>query len=336
MMRPSYNTGTGFFVSGRKLYDANGVEFRIRGLNKLHFDFTPTGYYNTHANTVRYNFYWGGPSSPTASGGTPSASTNAYNLAAAQSLIKNKIVPMFAPQFNAAGTGTSGSTNSADMMSDATAWASWITASASSYKSIERYALLNIANEWGPQNSAAWSSAYITAISSLRTAGWLGTIVVDAGGWGQDLDDLVNYGPAVLAGDPQHNVLFDLHVYGLWEYQTTQNVPFVLSTGFAKLAATGLAVVVGEFGPSSPPLNSPSPTKLTPDQIIQAAEANGFGWMPWAWDDPETCSTACNTGFSMSNDGNYNAPSDLTSYGQDFVLNPTFGIQTLARPATVF
>src|SRR5450755_1846864 len=32
--RPSYNTGKGFFVLNGKLYDANGAEFRIRGVNK--------------------------------------------------------------------------------------------------------------------------------------------------------------------------------------------------------------------------------------------------------------------------------------------------------------
>src|SRR5215831_10102039 len=41
--RPPYNTGSGFFVAGAKLYDPNGVEFRVRGVNKLHWDVDAPG-----------------------------------------------------------------------------------------------------------------------------------------------------------------------------------------------------------------------------------------------------------------------------------------------------
>ena len=50
-----YNHGTGFFVLGSKLYDANGVEFRIRGVNKDHWDYKALGLASSKANTVRWN-----------------------------------------------------------------------------------------------------------------------------------------------------------------------------------------------------------------------------------------------------------------------------------------
>ena len=34
--------------------------------------------------------------------------------------------------------------------------------------------------------------------------------------------------------------------------------------------------------------------------------------------------------------GTYTKTSDLTIYGQDVVLNPTYGIQALAKPASIF
>jgi hypothetical protein len=34
--------------------------------------------------------------------------------------------------------------------------------------------------------------------------------------------------------------------------------------------------------------------------------------------------------------GEYSQTSDLTIYGQDVVLNPTYGLQALAKPATIF
>ena len=35
--RPTWNTGKGFFVSGSKIYDANGVEFRMREIGAFRF-----------------------------------------------------------------------------------------------------------------------------------------------------------------------------------------------------------------------------------------------------------------------------------------------------------
>ncbi|HEY1314136.1 MAG TPA: Calx-beta domain-containing protein, partial [Steroidobacteraceae bacterium] len=52
--RPSYNTGNGFFVLNGKLYDANGNEFRFRGVDRAHYDDpAQPGVSNTHANAVR-------------------------------------------------------------------------------------------------------------------------------------------------------------------------------------------------------------------------------------------------------------------------------------------
>ena len=65
--------------------------------------------------------------------------------------------------------------------------------------------------------------------------------------------------------------------------------------------------------------------------MITAAEANGIGWIAWAWDD------GAGGGFSMTMvTGIYNVPADLTPYGQDVVLNPTYGISVLAQPASIF
>ena len=61
--RPSYNRGVGFFVLGGKLYDANGAEFRIRGVNKLHWDNPSRGLAKSHANTVRWNIDFTRPAS---------------------------------------------------------------------------------------------------------------------------------------------------------------------------------------------------------------------------------------------------------------------------------
>ena len=74
--------------------------------------------------------------------------------------------------------------------------------------------ILNLANEWGPANSTVWRDSYISAVAKMRAAGYLATLMIDAGGCGQDIDDLTNHAAEVFESDPQKNIVFALHPYG--------------------------------------------------------------------------------------------------------------------------
>ena len=74
-------------------------------------------------------------------------------------------------------------------------------------------------------------------------------------------------------------------------------------------------------------------SRLTPDEVIQTAEADNLGWMAWAWDDNIA---AGDSWFALSTTGNYNSTADLTTFGKVVVENPTYGLLVLARPNTVF
>ena len=294
-----------------KLYDANGNEFRIRGVDRDHWDETDQpGISRSGANTVRM-FMW-----------LTSTGAAKYADVVQTQHIDYKEVPILAMPLFPDGTQTSGNTNTAEL-SDGVAW--WVS-NASAFTALNKYIMINIANEWGPSNSATWASAYESAIASLRAAGYLGPLVIDAGGYGQDVNDLLNYSTAVFNSDPQKNIIFSLHIYG--------NIPTAdVAPDLAKLAAlsasVGMVFIVGEFGPGKN--YGPSPTMTTPADVITAAEANGIGWIAWAWDD------GAGGGFSMTMvTGIYNVPADLTPYGQDVVLNPTYGISVLAQPASIF
>jgi hypothetical protein len=105
----------------------------------------------------------------------------------------------------------------------------------------------------------------------------------------------------------------------------------------ARLAAlsqtTGAAYIIGEFGPGKN--IGPSPTLLTPTEVITAAEENGIGWLPWAWDDYDLGDCrADDRWFSMTHYCGYSSASDLTDFGKDVVLNPNYGIKALAKPAS--
>lgn len=410
--RPSYNTGNGFFVLNGKLYDPNGHEVRIRGVNRTHWDSnSAAGMALSGANAVRTFIDFSRP-----------APKN-IDLVRTQNIAYQEI-----PIATYAGDGSGPTSCSQDPSVLNKALAAWID-QASLWQKLDRYLVINVANEWGPSNSAVWRDSYISAIARLRQAGYLGPILIDSGGCGQDDADLLQYSKAVFDSDPQRNIIFSIHLYatandhsaairgitkgnptvirlasnasthpfapsyngsnnnysGVGAYQVggvqgmTQvngaqparpNVGGVpgawtvtlsvdsshwgVYTGggslldyngnyalrIARFAAlsqiTGAAYIVGELGPGRN--IGPSPTTVTPSEIISAAEANNIGWLAWAWDDNNLpgCK-ADNNWFSMTYScGTYSQPSDLTNFGQDVVLNPTYGIRALARPAAVF
>jgi mannan endo-1,4-beta-mannosidase len=309
--RPSYNKGIGFFVLGGKLYDANGNEFRIRGVDKLHFDWDSgsQGIASSKANTVRWNIDF-----------TRSAATNLALLqgGAGQTsgTIYNHIAVM--PGMWDVPAGTLTCSNDTSLLTAAVAL--WV-AQAATWTQIEKYSILNLANEWGPSSSTVWRDSYISAIAQMRAAGYHATLSITSGGCGQDNGDLVKYAQAVFASDPEKNVIFDRHVYGGDPDVST------LGSDAAALAALGLPIIFGEFGPG---MNvGPTPTLLTPASVIQTAEKYGFGWMAWAWDDTnQSNQTADNTFFALSYKGNYGSSADLTVYGQQVVegcTNPAPG-----------
>lgn len=310
--RPSYNSGSGFFVAHGKLYDANGVAFRIRGVNRLHWDSnSAAGIASSGANTERWNIDFSHPA-----GGNVA-------LVRSQS-IAERIVPI---------VGNWGATCSDDPARLAAVVSTWVQ-QARAWTRLERYLILNIANEWGPTNDPIWRDAYIQAIAQLRAAGYRGTILVDSGGCGQDIDDLRRYSGAVFASDPQKNVMFALHIYGRIARER-------VAGDLAQLAAIsreqGMVFLVGEFGPGRN--IGPSPTLTTPQEVISAAEANGIGWLAWAWDDnnrPQGGSD--DRWFSMTyhGPGVYGRAADLTQFGRDVVLNPSYGLKVAASRASIF
>jgi Cellulase (glycosyl hydrolase family 5)/Putative Ig domain len=317
--RPPYNTGHGLFVLNGKLYDSNGIEFRIRGVNLCHFDSTPRsapGIARSNANAVRIGLY------------LSSVATSTY-VNTVQTYISDREIAI-PTMFVVPGTsrGLSGSHSTADL---AAAVSNWVT-NLPYYAPQQQHLIINVANEWGPANSATWASAYESAIARLRGAGYSTPIMIDTGSWGEDFDDLLNYATQVFNSDPQKNIIFSLHLYYNASSALAQNI---LPRLAALSTAHGMVFVVGEFGPGRN--IGPAPTLVTPQQVIGAAEAAGMGWMGWAWDDNNLANGASsNNWFSMTlhGPGIYNAPSDLTTYGQEMVLSNYALVR--ARKATDF
>jgi hypothetical protein len=403
--RPIYNTGTGFFVLNGKLYDPEGIEFRIRGVNRVHWDSNSAdGIVNSGANAVRWDIDF------------TRAPRDNIDLVRSQSIRLHEL-PIV-------GNWIATCKSDADVFRAVVS--TWVS-QAPQWTTLNRSLIVNIANEWGPSNSTVWRDSYISAIASMRAAGYTGPILVDSGGCGQDESDLEQYSQAVFNSDPERNVMFAIHLYGSvsdtsasiksiskgnptvltlnGQSATHPLVPRYNGTGnsfsgisayqisgvrgmtqvngvqraptnvggapgawtvtlaadsttwsaytgggtvvdyngnyqlkMSRLAAlsksSGAVYIVGEFGPGNN--IGPSPTMVTPAEIIVAAEENGIGWLAWGWDDNnlKACQADDNW-FSMTyHCGSYGGPEDLTTFGKDVVLNPKYGLKALAkRPA---
>lgn len=317
--RPAASRGVGFYVVGRSLYDGNGLEFRMRGTNKTHEDNWSQGLGHTKSNTTRWLVYFSNdPDRVIADMQSPSiGGSTTFGRAVA--------LPGYWD-----GTCKSDSGTFETMVSR------WVR-DARKYQTIEKYMVLNIANEWG-DNPAQWRDAYVSAIPRIRSAGWHGAIMVDAPGCGQNATAIIDHGKAVFAADPERNTLFDWHIYGnvcdiAGGVPQQWNGQLDMQPTMAALYATGLTVIVGEFGPGRN--IGPSPTMITPQRVISVSESYGIGWLSWSWDDNDQADAKCsNSSFCHT----YNttdpsiAPSNLTDFGAIMVPQWT----ALAKTASVF
>jgi mannan endo-1,4-beta-mannosidase len=210
----------------------------------------------------------------------------------------------------------------------------WWVDNAKVFALLDKASIINVANEWGPANSPLWREAYVIAVKKLRAAGYTAPLMIDSGGCGQDVNDLLNYSAAVFAADPQKNVIFGFHLYGL---TAPADMPGIFAKFRALQEREGMVFVIGEFGPGRN--IGPSPTLITPQQVIVAAEANELGWLAWAWDDNnKDAGESDNDWFSMTlhGPGIYDRAADLTDFGRELVLNPQYGLKALAKPASIF
>ena len=181
---------TGFYVDGTTIRDANDKAFVMRGINHAHVwyqgDTTTAlkGIANTGANTVRIVLGDG-------------AKYDKISASAVESVIKQCISLNLVPVLEVHDATGSDSTS---YLTKAVNY--WIEIK-SVLQEYEKYVIVNIANEWmGSWNQGSkWASAYKTAIASLRNAGINNLLIVDAPGWGQEVDDCVNYCQEVFNSD---------------------------------------------------------------------------------------------------------------------------------------
>jgi mannan endo-1,4-beta-mannosidase len=174
--------------------------------------------------------------------------------------------------------------------------------------------IANIANEGGDTvDDAVWVSTYQSVVGTLRGAGLRLPLMIDAAGYGRNVDQLLRLAPQLVESDALHNVIFSWHVYNPGDAEAAR-----IDASFAAARAAGLALAVGEFGPVSP---GACHLSVPYAHVVDAAASAGIGWLAWSWDNFNgDCDLGSGSAFDMVSDG-IHASTLVDGYARDVVVN---------------
>lgn len=150
-------------------------------------------------------------------------------------------------------------------------------------KKYENYLILNIANEVGndwqgntPAVVQKMIDAYTPSIVALRSAGIKCPITIDATDCGQNIEALVSAAPALLANDPDHNLIFSAHLYWNNNNYTTR-----LTNAYNSAVASGICLIVGEFSVAQDCLLNSTQNDYV--AVMKVCNQYGIGYLAWEW-----------------------------------------------------
>jgi mannan endo-1,4-beta-mannosidase len=153
----------------------------------------------------------------------------------------------------------------------------------------QAYLLVNIGNEVGDDtvDGAAFVAGYTDAVRQLRVAGVHTPLVIDAPDWGKDLAVLNDTAAALLAADPDGNLIFSVHLY--WSKSCGADATYIRSQ-LRQAALLGYPLVVGEFSQFGGfPCSDPGASICSPaaevdyPAVLAACDEFRIGWYAWEW-----------------------------------------------------
>ena len=187
----------------------------------------------------------------------------------------------------------------------------------------QEYMILNVGNEPGAGEipESEFVAVYQMIVTKMRAAGIRVPIMIDADMWGQDEKILLSAGPKLLQADPEHNLIFSVHMWWPSEKHDPKATGFAtvqerVTATLEKSVELKLPFVVGEFAPVAAGGVKEVPYK----HIMAEAERLNIGWMAWSWgpgnfDSPE---------MDMTAHGSYNT---LVGWGKEVAVDSPLGIQ---------
>ncbi|MBN2274871.1 MAG: cellulase family glycosylhydrolase [Bacteroidales bacterium] len=193
----------------------------------------------------------------------------------------------------------------------------------------EEYLLINIANECGNANvsKTSFRNGYENAINALRNAGIRVPLVIDGTDWGKDINILQSEGPYLINADPDHNLIFSVHMWWpqMYGYSESDIVDEI-----AESVNMNLPLIVGEFSQMHGECTDntiTSSNSIAYKTIIKECQENEVGYIAWSWFGN------CNDFWDMSSEGTY---SSLYDWGLEAaVTDPNSIANTSVRPYSI-
>jgi mannan endo-1,4-beta-mannosidase len=191
----------------------------------------------------------------------------------------------------------------------------------------EQVALVNIANEAGDGmvTAAQFTSDYTTAINRMRTAGYRVPLILDAPNWGQNIDVLQSAGPGLLNADPDHNLMFSVHMW--WNDPNGTRVMNELNMS----VNANLPLIVGEFAHHAVTNCANAPFAYR--TLLAQAQTQEVGWLAWSWGGLKNSDCASSGPFDMTTAGTF---ATLAGWGLEVAVSDANSIQrTSVRPRSM-
>lgn len=291
-----------YYVEEGKLRDPCGVEVIPRGVNKMAVFGDRAGnsfpeIAKTGANMVRFMWLTEVPASEA--------------VQTLQRAVDSQLIPVW-ELHDATG----------DFSRMPTIDAFWNNASTISVlRQFESKVIVNLANEAGDYNvsDSTFVNTYSSIISKLRNAGLRMPFMIDAAGWGRNVEQLLRVAPSIQAADPLRNVIFSWH-----QYDVGSDQPARVANAFSTAVAQKIPLLVGEFGPVSAGACGQAVDYRT---VISQAQSHGLGYLAWSWDNFNgDCATANGSAFDMVGDG-INLSTLKAGYATEVVLSHPASIQ---------
>lgn len=133
--------------------------------------------------------------------------------------------------------------------------------------------IVNVSNEWfGTWQGQGWCDGYVKAIPLLREAGIANTLMIDCAGYGQYPQSLFDYGEDVLAADPDHNIIFSIHMY-----EDAAKTDEMVASHIVNALKIPAPLCIGEFG------STRQGNKIAYQKIMDECQDKGIGYIAWSW-----------------------------------------------------
>jgi mannan endo-1,4-beta-mannosidase len=196
-----------------------------------------------------------------------------------------------------------------------------------------KYLIINIANEvgfyrWADDPNAAlasYAAAYATAIASMRKAGLIVPLMIDAPDCGTSLDAFLTIGQQLITADPSHNLLLSAHAY----WAAYAGIPFIqkcitakLPIVFAEVANKQDESIEGNtvycyYDLDGTHTNLGPTNGFTYQSLLTLLQKDTVSWLVWSW-GPDNCAAR-----QLSTNSTF---ASLTPFGNDIVNNPLYGL----------